>query len=175
MRWQVNRDALRDLCRSDGRYLLVTNDPTLSLAEMLQIYKDKDPTEKHFRVAKQDLRVRPIYLHKDERIEAMLMVNLIALLVYSLAEHRCPRNGLQITSRHLLYEFRPLHVIETRCRDGSILYRCMPLTAHQRRMLEQIGLAGRTLLDAEAWQTNEVLGTRLILPPPRSHSLLEGG
>jgi hypothetical protein len=34
MRWRVNRDALRDLCRSDGRYLLVTNDPTLSLVEM---------------------------------------------------------------------------------------------------------------------------------------------
>lgn len=175
MQWQVDRDALRDLCRSDGRYLLVTNDPTLSLVEMLQLYKDKDRIEKRFRVTKQDLRVRPIYLHKDERIEAMLMVNMIALLVYSLAERRCRRNGLKITSRHLLYAFRSLHVIESRCRDGSILYRCMPLTAYQRKILQQIGLAGKTLLDAEGWQTDEVLGTRLTFPPPREYSLLDGG
>jgi len=175
MRWQVDRDALRDLCRSDGRYLLVTNDPTLSLVEMLQIYKDKDRVEKRFRVTKQDLRVRPIYLHKDERIEAMLMVNMIALLVYSLAERRCRRNGLEITSRHLLYEFQSLHVVETRCRDGSILYRCMPLTAHQRKILQRIGLAGKTLLDTDGWQTDEVLGTRLTFPPPREYFLLEGG
>jgi transposase len=175
MRWQVDRDALRDLCRSDGRYLLVTNDPTLSPVEMLQIYKDKDRVEKRFRVTKQDLRVRPIYLHKDERIEAMLMVNMLALLVYSLAERRCRRNGLEITSRHLLYEFRSLHVIETRCRDGSTLYRCMPLTAHQQEILQRIGLAGKTLLDAEGWQTDTVLGTRFTIPPPREYSLLEGG
>jgi transposase len=175
MRWQVDRDALRDLCRSDGRYLLVTNDPTLSPVEMLQIYKDKDRVEKRFRVTKQDLRVRPIYLHKDERIEAMLMVNMIALLVYSLAERRCRRNGLQITSRHLIYEFQSLHVVETHCWDGSVLYRCMPLTDHQREIVQQIGLAGKTLLDTDGWQTDEVLGTRLTFPPPREYSLLEGG
>ncbi len=45
----------------------------------------------------------------------MLLVNMIALLVYSLAERRRRRNGLQITGRRLLYEFAPPHVIETRC------------------------------------------------------------
>ncbi len=173
MRWQVDRDALRDLCRSDGRYLLVTNDATLSPVEMLQIYKDKDRIEKRFRVIKQDLRVRPIYLHKDERIEAMLMVNMIALLVYSLAERRCERNGLDITTRQMVYEFGPLHVIETRCQDGSLLYRCMPLTVRQQVILEKIGLAGKTLLDAEGWQTDEGPRTWHTLPPPKEWFLLE--
>lgn len=173
MRWQVDRDALRDLCRSNGRYLLVTNDATLSSVKMLQIYKDKDRIEKRFRVSKQDLRVRPIYLHKDERIEAMLMVNMIALLIYSLAERRCQHNGLDITTRQMVYEFGSLHVIETRCQDGSLLYRCMPLTVRQQVILEKIGLAGKTLLDAEGWQTDEALQTWHTLPPPREWSLLE--
>ncbi len=48
-------------------------------------------------------------------------------------------------------------------------------TAHQQEILQRIGLAGKTLLDVEGWQTNEVLGTRLTFPPPREYSLLDGG
>ena len=165
MRWWVDRDALRERCRQDGRYLLVTDHPTLSSVEMLQIYKDKDQVEKRFQVTKQVLLVRPIYLHKDERIEAMLLVNMIALLVYSLVERRCRRNGLQITGRRLLYEFAPLHVIETHCWDGSVLYRCMPLTPRQQDILQRMGLAGATQLETIGLTTPGVSGGQLILPP----------
>lgn len=78
MQWRVDREALREMCRLKGRYLLVTDHPELSAVEMLATYKDKDKVEERFRVAKEVLRVRPIYLHKDERIEAMLLVNMIA-------------------------------------------------------------------------------------------------
>ncbi len=88
MRWRVDRDALHNLCGLAGRFLLVTNDPTLSAVTMLQTYKDKDRIEKQFRIAKQVLRIRPIYLHNDDRIKAMMLVNMIALLAYSLVERR---------------------------------------------------------------------------------------
>jgi transposase len=162
MRWRVDRQALRELCRLDGRYLLVTDDPTLSCKEMLQVYKNKDGLDKRFQVSKQVLRVRPIYLHKDERIEAMLLVNMIALLVYSLAERRCRRGGLEMTGREMLYEFAPLHAVETHCWDSSILYRCMPLTPRQWEILQRMGLAGSPPLDAGAW-----IACTPGLPPPR--------
>ena len=162
MRWWVDRAALRDLCHSYGRYLLVTDDSTLSSVEMLQVYKNKDGLDKRFQVSKQVLRVRPIYLHKDERIEAMLLVNMIALLVYSLAERRCRRGGLEMTGREMLYEFAPLYAIETHCWDSSILCRCMPLTPRQQEILQWMGLAGATPLDAGAW----IAGSTLGLPPP---------
>lgn len=165
MQWRVDRDALRERCRQDGRYLLVTDHPTLSSVEMLQIYKDKDQIEKRFQVTKQVLLVRPIYLHKDERIEAMLLVNMIALLVYSLVERRCRRNGLQITARQLLYEFAPLHVIETRCWDGSVLYRCMPLTPRQQDILRRMGLTEATQLETIGLAACGASGGQLILPP----------
>jgi transposase len=173
MRWWVDRQALRKMCRLKGRYLLVTDHPRLSAVEMLETYKDKDKVEKRFRVAKGVLRVRPIYLHKDERIAAMLLVNMIALLVYSLLERRCRRNGLQITGRQMLYEFGPLHVIETHCEDGSVLYRSMPLTPAQRVVLQRVGLEGKTLLDSLRWTTDEASGRQLILPPPRGQLLLD--
>ena len=173
MRWWVDRAALRDLCHSYGRYLLVTDDSTLPSVEMLQIYKNKDCLDKRFRVSKQVLRVRPIYLHKDERIEALMLVNMIALLVYSLAERRCRRSGLHVTGQEMLYEFSPLHMVETHCWDGSILCRCMPLTADQKKILSRMGLVGETLFGPMGWTADGLLEGHLALPPPIGQTLLE--
>ena len=52
MRWWVDREALRNLCRLDGRYLLVTDDPILSRMKMLRVYKNKDCLDKRFQVSK---------------------------------------------------------------------------------------------------------------------------
>jgi len=154
------------MCRLKGRYLLVTDHPDLSAVEMLETYKDKDKVEKRFRVAKGVLRVRPIYLHKDERIAAMLLVNMIALLLYSLVERRCRNNGLQIAGRQMLYEFGSLHVIETCFRDGSVLYRSMPLTRHQQEILNRMGIKGKTLLGLVGWTGNIASGRQFTIPPP---------
>lgn len=167
LRWWVDREALREMCRLKGRYLLVTNHPDLSAVEMLETYKDKDKVEKRFRVAKGVLRVRPIYLHKDERISAMLMVNMIALLIYSLAERRCRRNGLHITTRQMLYAFDSLYVIESGFVDGSRLYQCMPLTPHQQEILWRMGLEDKTLLDVDRGKGTLATGRQFTVPPPR--------
>jgi transposase len=171
MRWWVDRAALRDLCHSYGRYLLVTDDSTLSPVEMLQVYKNKDCLDKRFQVSKQVIRVRPVYLHKDERIEALMMVNMIALLVYALAERRCRRSGLHVTGREMLYEFSPLHMVETHCWDGSILCRCMPLTASQKEILLHLDLVGETLFGPTGWTVDGLLGRQFTLPPPIGQSL----
>ncbi len=171
MRWWVDREALREMCRLKGRYLLVTDHPGLSAVEMLATYKDKDKVEKRFCVAKGVLRVRPIYLHNDERIAAMLLVNMIALLIYSLAERRCRRNGLHITGRQMLYAYGPLHVIESRFIDGSVLYQSMPLTPHQREIIWRMGIEGKTLLDAGEWMGNLAAGRQFTVSPPRGQPL----
>ena len=92
----------------------------------------------------------------------MLLVNMIALLVYSLAEKRCRCGSLEMTGREMLYEFAPLHAVETHCWDGSSLYRCMPLMPRQQEILQRMGLAGSLLLDTGAWIT-----CTPRLPPPR--------
>jgi transposase len=172
MRWRIDRTALRDLCHSYGRYLLVTDDPTLSCVEMLQTYKNKDCLDKRFRVSKQVLRVRPIYLHKDERIQALMLVNMIALLVYSLAERRCRRSGLQITGQEMLYEFAPLHAVETHCWDNSVLCRCMPLSSRQKEILQHMDLAANASLAPAGWTSNGLFDGPFTLPPPVGQPLI---
>jgi transposase len=48
LRWQVDRELLRAEMRRDGRYLLATNDATLTPKQMLALYRDKDASEKSF-------------------------------------------------------------------------------------------------------------------------------
>jgi transposase len=136
LRWWVDRYALWQACERDGRYLLVTNDWSLSLRQMFTLYHQKDGAEKRIRVSKHDLKVSPIYLHKDERIEAMLLVNMLALLAYSLLERQVRRNGLQITTRQIIAKLQSLDVVVTCCWDDSQLYRLVPIDEEQAALLQ---------------------------------------
>jgi hypothetical protein len=135
LRWWINTHALWQASQTDGRYLLVTNDLALSAQRMLELYRAKDELDKRFLVSKQDLRVRPIYLHQDDRIEAMLLLNMIALLAYSLLEREVRQHGLPLTLRRLIAQLEDLTVIETHCWDGSVLYRLTPVSADQQALL----------------------------------------
>jgi len=117
--WWIDANALQAAERQDGRFLLVTNDPNLSYPEMLALYRQKDAVEKRFEVCKQDLKVRPLHVHSDERIQAMLLVNLIALLAYSLLERQAEQHGLCLTARRILDQLATLQIQEIEAWDGS--------------------------------------------------------
>jgi transposase len=86
--WGRIQAALNEAERFDGRYLLVTNDWSLSPQEMFRRYRQKDGVEKCFRLCKSDLQVSPLYLHQDKRISTMLFLNMIALLAYTLLQRQ---------------------------------------------------------------------------------------
>lgn len=175
LRWWVDRLALWQTMQSDGRYLLVTNDWNLSPQEMLALYRQKDGGEKRFTVAKSDLHVSPIYLHKDRRIEAMLLVNMLALLTYSLLERQAHKNDLQLTTRRIIEKLSALQVVETLCWDGSRLYKITPVDTEQAVLLTILA----TLLEelrqppTPGPQLPDGRTLPLALPPPgRPHPLL---
>ena len=49
---------------------------------MLKIYKDQWVVEQRHRDLKQTLKVRPVFLHNDDRIHALIAVIGIALLIF---------------------------------------------------------------------------------------------
>ena len=135
LRWGLDRYALWQADQRDGRYLLVTNDWSLSPEQMLALYRQKDGVEKRFTVSKSDLKVSPVYLHKDTRIEAMLLINMLALLAYSLLERQVRKSGLQMTTRRIIQKLESLDVVETHCWDGSRLCRLVPIDEEQAALL----------------------------------------
>ena len=53
---------------------------------MLRLYKDQQIVERRHRDLKQTLKVRPIFLHNDDRVYALLSIVGIALLIFGLIE-----------------------------------------------------------------------------------------
>lgn len=80
--------------RLDGRYCLVSNDHTLTADELFAAYKRQHLVEGRFADFKGPLAVRPVFLHSNRRIAALVGVISLALLLYGLVE-RTVRRGLQ--------------------------------------------------------------------------------
>jgi hypothetical protein len=131
--------------QQDGRYLIVTNDPTLTHQRMFELYRAKDGVEKDFRICKSQLKVSPLYLHKDERIQSMLLLNMLALLAYTILERQARQSGLALTTRRIMEQLDSLTVIETHCVDGSRFYRLTPVNQKQADLIEAL----RTIFPAE--------------------------
>jgi transposase len=87
--WARDQDAISAAGRLDGLYALATNLPEPHTAtQILDIYKDQWIVEQRHRDLKRaaPLRVRPVFLHNDDRIEALIGVVGIALLIFGLIE-----------------------------------------------------------------------------------------
>jgi transposase len=137
--WRVDVEALKEAMVLDGKFLLVTNDPSLSGVEMVTRYGDKDKVEKRFRTVKGPIQLRPIFLHRDDRIEALVFVNMLALLVYSVLEMKCQRQGLAVTGEAVLKAFAYLAVVYTTFADSSVLLRVEELNDFQRKLVQTLG------------------------------------
>ena len=82
-----DHDAIAAAARTDGIYALATNLPgRLSAARVLRLYKDQQLVERRHRDYKHTLKVRPIFLHNDDRIMALTSIVAIALLIFGLIE-----------------------------------------------------------------------------------------
>lgn len=70
-----------------GRFILATNDLELTPDQLLEYYKEQGTVERGFRFLKdKSFRVSEVYLKKESRIEALAMVMVLCLLLYSIAE-----------------------------------------------------------------------------------------
>jgi len=80
--WVAERNAL-------GRFVLVTNDLSLSPENLLACYKDQGVIERGFRFIKdKSFAISDVFLKKVGRIEALGMMMVIMLAVYSLGEYQ---------------------------------------------------------------------------------------
>ena len=165
LQWQLDTHVLLQAEERDGRYLLVTNDWSLSHQEMFALYRQKDGVEKRFHICKSDLKVSPVYLHQDKRIASMLLLNMIALLAYSLLERQVRRHGLQLTTRRLIKRLETLTLIETHCHDGSCLRRLTPVEPEVALILQLVAEALQELTASLAMSKMPLLVAGSSEPP----------
>lgn len=103
-RLERDEQAIVEAMRLDGRYCLVTNDETLPADELFAAYKRQHLIENRFGDFKGPLAVRPVFLHSNRRIAALLAVVSLAILLYALIEREVRRGlaALGAADRRLL-------------------------------------------------------------------------
>jgi transposase len=139
---QVQRDtaALAHAATHDGLYVLLTNDQGVDDEAMLARTKGRDRIEKRIGIVKGPLAVRPMFLEKVERIRAMLLICLVALLVYSLLEQRARQAGLLLTGRKILERFAVCSAVRTTFAQGTTVLLAVPFSAWQQAVAQALAL-----------------------------------
>ena len=85
--WERNQAAIATAASFDGIYALATNlTGRMTAGQVLRLYKDQQIVERRHRDMKQTLKVRPIFLHNDDRVYALPSIVGIALLIFGLIE-----------------------------------------------------------------------------------------
>ena len=109
--WTLDAQAITYDQTSDGVYPLLTNDPTLTPAQVLTAHKGQPRIEKRFEQLKSVHEIAPVFLKNEARIEALFTVYFLALMAQALIEREL-RQAMQLA--HL--EHLPLYPQERACR-----------------------------------------------------------
>jgi transposase len=83
---RVRADTVACDAVTDGCFPLVTNDPTMTPAEVLAAYRYQPNLERRNHMLKGPQEVAPVYLETPHRIEALLLCHFLALLTEALIE-----------------------------------------------------------------------------------------
>ena len=137
--FSVNPERLALAEERDGRYILGTNRP-LSEEEMLSHFKRQDRIEKRIRTIKASIQVRPMFLHKQERIESLVFICMLALLAFSVLGMLTKRANISMTGEHILKQFQTSTVVYTIFKDGSCWKQVTPLTRFQSEFIQALDL-----------------------------------
>ena len=85
--YELDEAAIADEARYDGFYAVCTNlddDPV----DIAKINHDRWEIEESFRIMKSEFEARPVYLQRDDRIEAHFLTCFIALMIYRILEKK---------------------------------------------------------------------------------------
>ena len=132
--WSIDQAAITYDEKSDGMYPLLTNDRTLTPAQVLQAHKGQPTIEKRFAQVKSVHEIAPVYLHNEGRIEALFTLYFLALLVQALIE----RELRQAMARNQLEQL-PLYPEQRKCKRPTTEQTLRLFSLTERHTLVQGG------------------------------------
>ncbi len=86
---RIDRAQVKAAGRLDGKFVVHSNDDTLSGEDLALGYKQLYRVEHAWRQLKSQLRLRPVHHRVARRIHAHIALSVMALLLERLAEHAC--------------------------------------------------------------------------------------
>jgi IS4 transposase len=132
---RVDRTAVRRDAHYDGKYLLRTPEESLSPTDIAEAYKSLYEAERGWRDLKTvQINLRPVFHHKQQRIQAHVQLCWLALLLLRVAEL-----GVGDTWRNIRDQLDRLHLVTLATPHGQVAQRG-ELTPGQRHILAKLEL-----------------------------------
>jgi transposase len=157
-----NEEAIVAATKLDGRYALLTN-ADLDADAMLSHFKAQCKVEQRFEIVKGPIPLRPIHLHSDLRIRAMVFLTMLALLIYTILEwlvrRKTPGRKRPWTGRAILEAFEEFMVAIQTFRDGSYLWLPPPFSDNQQVVWDALDLPAIDLFLSRFFDWNTNFGT----------------
>ena len=129
---------------SEGCYLLRSNITNWEAEELWQAYIQLTQAEAAFRIQKSDLRIRPIWHQKEERVQAHILVCFLAYVLWKMLGQMCKRAGLGSEPRKVFDEIAQIKAVDVvmPTRQGTLMRnRCIAQpTKPQGILLQMLGL-----------------------------------
>jgi transposase len=147
--WAKDPEWARYADLSEGCYLLRTNVTDLDPVALWKQYIQLTEAEWAFRISKDELRLRPIWHQKKDRVLAHILVCFMAYVLWKTLAHWMRRSGLGDAPRSLLDEFAKIRsgdvVLPTKSttdeRGRAVRLRCVTEPdAAQKVLLQRLGL-----------------------------------
>jgi transposase len=141
----TKKAAWRDWAKlSEGCYLLRSNVKDWSPEELWKTYIQLTEAEAAFRIHKSDLRIRPIWHQREDRVLAHILVCFLAYVLWKTLHQMVQAAGLGDEPRRVLDELSKINMVDvvlpTRC-GVEIRRRCITQpTEHQAILLQRMGL-----------------------------------
>jgi hypothetical protein len=129
---------------SEGCYILRSNITDWTDEELWKAYMQLTEAESAFRIQKSDLRVRPIWHQKKERVLAHILVCFLAYVLWKMLGQMCTAKGFGDEPRRIfdeLAEVQLLDVLLPTKQGITIRKTCVTRpTDHQAILLQRLGL-----------------------------------
>jgi transposase len=87
----INWELAAGEAKYDGYYAIVTSELEMPTCDVIETYRGLWEIEETFRITKGDLEARPIFVSRDDRIDAHLLVCFIALIIIRILQKKTGR------------------------------------------------------------------------------------
>jgi transposase len=136
---QLDREKVETDAKWDGLKGYVTN-TDLSSKQILSTYNHLWKIEKAFKVAKSELRIRPVYHHKLRRIQAHICLNFVAYKVYKELDRHLKIKGSTLSPEKVIEIIQTIYQVRLTTPYQEVIEHTLILTDEQRQIQQLFNL-----------------------------------
>lgn len=154
--WKTDKEKISWRKAREGAYLLRTNVAEKDPAQLWEKYMQLTEAEAAFRALKSELVIRPIWHHKEKRVQAHILVAFLGYALWVTLKHTLKNSGSDYSPARTLDALKRIH-------SGDIIMQTVGIEKYQIRL--------RRVFCPDEEQNNLLNALRISIPKKLSFDL----